>query len=136
MQLSLDALVQWQTETTKVLVERVLWIDPTGEHVVTIDINPKNKKAWPVLQEGTRLEAALEAGDARVIKDDPYQYLRQPDTQFPKEHCNHRDATWGVIEPILKDKGGQDRGGTIFLSHVLGPLVAKVHNEKKINKRC
>lgn len=135
MQLYINVLVQRQTETPEPLVERVLWIDPTGEHLVTIDINPKNKKAWPVLQEVARLELALAAGDARLIQDDPYQYLRQPDEHFSQEHRDHRDKVWGVVETILKDQKGQDRDGTLFLSHVLGPLVGKAHRTTKINKR-
>lgn len=135
MQIGVNALVQWQTETSEPLIERVLWIHPAGKHLVTIDISPKNKKAWPVVQEWERLAQALATGDARFIKGDPYLYLLQPGTHFPAKHCKSRDKAWEVLKAIVQDENGQDRGGACFLSHVLGPLVAEAHSTTKINKR-
>lgn len=135
MHIRVNALVQWQTKTAGPLVERVLWIHPAGTHLVTIDISPANKKAWPVMQEWERLGHALAIGNACFISSDPYQHLLQPDTHFPKKHCDKREAIWDVIKTIVQDEHGQDRGGTLFLSHNLGPLVVEAHRMNKINKR-
>ncbi|HEY7414081.1 MAG TPA: Mu transposase C-terminal domain-containing protein [Ktedonobacteraceae bacterium] len=134
MQLYVDTLVQWTTTTPEPLVERILWIDPTGVHVVTIDISAKNKKARPTLQRRARLEHALAAGDARLLELDPYGYLKQPDEHFPSEHRDQREAAWKVLQQILKDDHGQDRDG-IFLPHVLRPLIRTLHRTTGLDKR-
>ena len=48
MSLCLNMLLEWQRDEADTRIERLLWLDPSGTDVVTIEIN--NRKALPKWQ--------------------------------------------------------------------------------------
>ena len=109
--------------------ERVLWIHPSGDSLVTIDINRKNKHALPLWRTREQIEAALEASDIRVVETDPYAVLLIRLEPIPKNHCERRDKAWDVISTLVEDKSGQ-----IFDPQIRGPLITKIMKEKGARK--
>ncbi|WP_041565659.1 hypothetical protein [Nostoc punctiforme] len=58
MNLYENMLIELQNEYGDIFtVIRLLWIDPSGTDIVTIDLN--NSKAFPVLQRAEEIETAL-----------------------------------------------------------------------------
>lgn len=118
MDLYKNVLLEWCDETGQSRVERLLWFEPGGEVAVTIRID--DPKAQPVQRIRGELEAAVEAGDARVLTIDPYAPLCQrPEQEIKKAHRRHRDESWERIAPLVE--GGDPR---IFAFHARRSPVA------------
>lgn len=106
-------------------IDRVLWIDPSGFEVVTIDIFLPN--ALPVAQTCNDIETALLAHDAQILEVDPYASLLRPEDLIPEKHRSRRDATWEVIAPLVEDPERK-----IFDSQGRGKLLNEY--EKKVGR--
>ena len=63
MKLAVNVVIQWLGDGSPVHIERVLFIDPSGTDMVTIDIDPENKKALPVWRTCEEISVALAASD-------------------------------------------------------------------------
>ncbi len=66
MDLGINQLLQWCDEGAR--IERVLWIEPTEQRLVTIDVT--DKQAWPSYMDRLALEHHLAIGDIRVLDED------------------------------------------------------------------
>ena len=123
MNLAINQLLQWCDEGAR--IERVLWIERTGQRLVTIDV--EDKQAWPSYVDRPTLEHHLAIGDIHVQDEDMYGYLCQQDEAFPLSHIERRDEAWKVIEDIVAPQeieGIEGSGdGAIFNSSILDPLV-------------
>jgi putative transposase len=120
MDLGINQLLQWCDEGAH--IERVLWIDRTGQRLVTIDV--EDEQAWPSYVDRSTLEHHLAIGDIRVLDDDVYGYLHQQDEAFTLSQIERRDEAWKVIEDIVapqKVEGLVD--GPFYSSYILDPLV-------------
>jgi hypothetical protein len=115
MKLFVNMLLEWQSET-ETRTERLLWIDPSGTDVVTIEI--LNPKALPVFQKHKDIEAAIASNQARVLEVDPYASLLRPEETIPEKHRRRRDEAWEVIVQLVEDTSGQ-----IFFAHGRGTLL-------------
>ncbi|MBC1240558.1 DDE-type integrase/transposase/recombinase [Nostoc sp. 2RC] len=94
-------LIELQNEDSNLFtVIRLLWIDPSGIDVVTIDLN--NSKAFPVLRRVEEIEAALAEQKASILDTDPYAYLYRPEDLIPETHRNFRDNAWNKIALIIE----------------------------------
>lgn len=101
MDLYKNMLFEWDGEPEQRRVERLLWFEPDGEMAVTICID--DPKARPVRCVRGELEAAVEAGEARVLTVDPYAPLCQrPEQEIKKAHRRHRDKYWDRIAPLVE----------------------------------
>lgn len=101
MDLYKNMLFQWDGEAGQGRVERLLWFEPDGEMAVTIGVD--DPKARPVQRVRGELEAAVEAGEARVLTADPYALLCQrPEGEISKKHRRHRDKYWERIAPLVE----------------------------------
>src|SRR5216683_914070 len=134
--LCLNTLLEYRLGDGKTRIERILWIDPLGDPIVTIDINRKNKHALPIWKTRGEIESALETAVATIIDDDPWAALLHPNANFSEERekvrevqekmrQEHRDRAWNAIELLVKDKDGK-----IFDPRQRGPLIAS-HTRKK-----
>ncbi|MDZ8035392.1 Mu transposase C-terminal domain-containing protein [Nostoc sp. DedSLP04] len=100
MSLLVNMLLEWQNTDTEIHIERVLWIDPSGTDVVTIEIN--NSKALPKWQKSKELEAAIASREIRILEVDPYAGLLRPENSILQNHLNRRDRAWEVISPLVE----------------------------------
>jgi putative transposase len=122
---SINMLIQWQNDrgdwedqTGKTYIERVVWINDLATHVATIDIDPANTVAWPYIRRRTELDQGFEEGRARVTTQDPYFRLYRLDKDIKEEHRKRRDRAMASIRPIV-----ENHGMDLLDSKVLGPLI-------------
>src|SRR5260370_35041119 len=111
-----NTLLEYRLDAGKTRTERILWIDPSGELFVTIDIDRRNKHALPVWKTREEIESALETGNASIGASDIWAVLLRHDDK-PSENKrlekrriirqNHRDRPWVAIEPLVQDKSGR-----------------------------
>jgi putative transposase len=118
MNLHVNMLIEWIGEGTESRIERVLWIDPTGEHVAVIDI--LNRTALPVLCESDMIQDALDAMEARILTIDPYAIQHRPEEDIPIQHREIRDRAWESIAPLVEIPNT-----TFFSPRTRGWLIAK-----------
>lgn len=123
MDLAVNQLFQWCDEEAR--IERILWIEPAGQRLVTIDM--AEEKAWPSFVDRSFLEHHFNSGDIRLLDADMYGHLRQPDSAFPLSHIKQRDKAWKIIEDIVAPQVGEGKEGpsdrAIFHPSVLGPIL-------------
>jgi putative transposase len=124
-----NTLLEYRDEDGATRTERILWINPSGDYIVTIDINRENKRALPLWRTREEIESALEASSVRVVETDPYAVLLIRPEPIPKTYLEHRDRAWNVIETLVEDKSGQ-----IFDPGIRGPLITKIMKEKEVRK--
>ena len=122
-----NMLIEWQGIDGGMRIERVLWANPSGEHIVTIDI--QNERALPSWQKYEAIEIALASNQACVLEIDPYAKLHRPEDTIPANHRKYRDKAWAVIEPLVEDKSGK-----IFVRAERGPLVKAAVERTKLTK--
>lgn len=118
MKLLVNQLLEWHSnEKAATQIDRVLWIDPDGTDVVTIDINhPQAQPIWHKLQH---LLAALADGNASILQTDPYTVRRQPESEIPAEQRQKRDRAWSAIAPIIAS------GELVFFPSKRGQLITQ-----------
>src|SRR5260221_7641212 len=119
MELAVNQLFQWCDEEAR--IERILWIEHTGQRLITIDVT--DEKAWPSFADRPSFEQRIASGDIRHLDTEVYGYLRQPDDAFPLSHIERRDGAWKVIEDIVASQEGGPDVGAICDESILGPLV-------------
>lgn len=116
MYLYVNMLIDWMTENPEPNIERVLWMNVDGTHVVMIDIF--DLKALPVLREYGEIQEAIAVNEARVLEVDPYAILQQPEDDIPIDHRLFRDKAWESIAALIEDPSG-----SLFDPQTRGPLV-------------
>jgi Mu transposase, C-terminal len=129
-----NTLLEYRLDAGKTRTERVLWIDPSGDLFVTIDIDRKNKHALPVWKTREEIKSALGAGSASIAASDPWAVLQLHDDK-PLENKRleerrikrqkHRDRAWAAIEPLVKDKSSR-----LFDPNQRGALIADLARKK------
>ncbi len=123
-----NTLLEYRLNEGKTRTERILWIDPSGDLFVTIDIDRRNKHALPIWKTREEIKSALATGSANIAASDPWAVLLlhedKPleDKRLEKRRImrqKHRDRAWAAIEPLIKDKSGR-----LFDPHQRGELIA------------
>lgn len=102
MNLCVNQLVEWQLQFGQTHIERLLWIDPDGTDLVTIELG--NSRALPIRRFSSEIEVALTSNSARILGVDPYSNLLRPESDIPKNHRQYRDEAWAVIDPLVSDE--------------------------------
>src|SRR6266566_5130409 len=130
-----NTLLEYRLNEGKTRTERVLWIDPSGDLFVTIDIDRRNKHALPIWKTREEIKSALATGSANIAASDPWAVLLlhedKPleDKRLEKPRImrqKHRDRAWAAIEPLVKDKSGR-----LFDPHQRGALIANLARKKR-----
>ena len=101
--LLLNNLISWEVSVggqQTQFVERVLWMEPGGPLVVTIEIFDKH--SLPAVRTYDEITGAIAAKDAQILKNDPYESLRRPDSSIKRKHQEVRDKAWKCIEPLVE----------------------------------
>ncbi|MBN3879590.1 MULTISPECIES: Mu transposase C-terminal domain-containing protein [unclassified Nostoc] len=114
MSLFVNMLLEWQNSTNEPHIERVLWIDPSGTDVVTIEII--NRKSLPIWQKCKEIETAILAQEVHILTVDPYGIMLRPESVIPENHQKHRDQAWEVIASLVESEN-------LFNPRDRGPLV-------------
>lgn len=135
-----NMLIKYRFDEGKILTERILWIDPSGKNIVTIDINRKNKHALPIWKTRQEIEYALEMEQASIVDADPWAVLlfpkvipskesqkkREKRESSQKKREERRDRAWVAIEHLVAENCAQ-----LFDPHQRGPLIAAQARGKK-----
>jgi putative transposase len=101
MNLFKNMVFEWTNVPSPNGVERLLWIHPGNEYVWTIRIF--GRKVRPVKLRRDHLEAAIAAGDARVLAVDPHSSVCRPDGDISKKRRRDRDKAWAIIGPLVEE---------------------------------
>ncbi len=83
------------------VMERVLWIDPSGQGVYVINVNARG--ALPVFRESSEMDQLREEGAFRQARTDPW-LLPASDDVIPPVHRARRDNAWALIKPLVFDQ--------------------------------
>src|SRR5947209_3599557 len=119
------ALIQTTDGEGQNVTERVLRVSPLGGDLITIDIF--HPRALPVRRKRVDLEAAIAAGDTRVLDADPYASLRRPEHEIDERHRELRDRGYAAISPLV---GREDEH--VFDPQTRGPLVKALAKSMRI----
>jgi putative transposase len=101
MILTVNMLIGWLPDPPEaLLVERILWLDPLGNDLASIDI--QSATALPVLRRTDQVLADLHTGRAQVVDEDTVALqLVRADVAIPLAHRTIRDARWSLIAPLV-----------------------------------
>jgi len=113
-----NMVIQWQTDGDAPLVERIVWLDPSGGLVATIDIFAR--APMPEVRTHEEVAAALRDGEARAIKD-PYASLIPSGDGISEAATRARDKALDDIAPLIEDTRGV---GRMFTSKGRGALLS------------
>jgi putative transposase len=102
MHLERKMLLAWQESTdeqSEPRVERILWIEPSELHVVTIEIH--GELSLPILRTYESIVSALDTGAAHILFEDPYASLCRQEQDIKENHRERRDRAWERIAPLV-----------------------------------
>src|SRR2546423_15512817 len=98
MNLCINMLIEWLREDANSLIERLLWLDPSGTDLVTIDISLKNTRALPRLRTREEIELAYASAGIRTLNTDPFAKLDRSEAKIPADQREDRETAWQIIE--------------------------------------
>lgn len=120
---TVNQLLRWVEDNR---LERVLWVDLSGNGLYVIDISLKT--ALPRLLDGAFLKKAFSEGRAVLEPGDPTLRLLPQDSLSPKQ-LERRDSAWMIITSIIQSQPG------IFTADQRGPLVRKAMKDHQVTKQ-
>jgi hypothetical protein len=120
---TVNQLLRWVEEGR---VERVLWVDLSGNGLFVIDI--EGKTALPQFWDKTGLDFARSDGRLTVESTDPTMRFL-PEDRVPPKQRERRDSVWAIIRPLIS------RMPDIFVTDKRGQLVRKAVDEHHITKQ-
>ena len=120
-------LIHWPNQQGPPLVDRLLWLDPTGTDAVVIRLG--DRKAMPRWLKCEAMKAALVAGEARELEEDPYKDLWRAEKDIKPKHRERRDSAWEKIASLVTGADCE----RIFFSKARGSLVKAASAQHKIS---
>jgi putative transposase len=128
-----NMLLEFRLEDGKTRTERILWIEPSGDLFVTIDIDRKNKRALPIWKTREEIESALETGNAGTVTTDPWAVLPCLHDALPEESKKirqaYRERAWEAIKSLVQVKSSR-----LFDPRQRGQLIAALARGNKEEK--
>ena len=128
-----NMVIEWISHDGPARIERVLWTNPTGTHVVTIHIrnrgDVKDVRARPELRTWAELDAAILKGEAKILDGDPYAVPLLLPRELSKKQRARRDLLWGAIAPLV-----QLDDPSIFAPDLYSKLVSAVVKRTKLTR--
>lgn len=97
--------------------QRVLWVEPDEDMLVTIGIQPKLKR--PNVHSLQEVMAFLDDGRLQRVEVKLRPYLFQAEEAIPRRSLDVRDRAWAIIKPLVHD----DRIPDIYLPRTRGHLI-------------
>jgi Integrase core domain/Mu transposase, C-terminal len=120
---TINQLLRWVAEGR---VERVLWVDLSGNGLFVIDI--EGKTALPRFWDKTGLDLARSDGRLTVESTDPAMRFL-PEDRVPLKQRERRDSAWAIIRPLISIQPD------IFVSDKRGRLVCQAVDEHRTTKQ-
>ncbi len=121
MDLLKNSLLAWRNPSNleqTLSTDRILCFANSGNEVWTINIC--KKKGMPVLRSMAQVASAIQTGEATVVTEDPYAYLRTSDAELSDDKCRVRDDLNAILGPYLEAHGDalltKTRRGAIILN--------------------
>jgi Mu transposase, C-terminal len=125
-----NMLLEFHPEDGKTRTERILWIEPSGDLFITIDIDRKNKRALPIWKTREEIESALETGNAGIVTTDPWAVLLCLYDALPEESKKirqaYRERAWEAIKSLV-----QEKSSTLFNPRQRGQLITSLARGNK-----
>lgn len=117
-------LIAWQspagvedTDQSGRRVERVLWLNPSSDVAIVIDIFDPH--AFPIMRTLTALTSSLNNKSAFIQHDDPFSKLLVPEEKIDVKHKRDRDQAWEEIAPLLENESPE----FMLYRWVRGPII-------------
>ena len=98
MTLVCNSIIEWPNDDTPDAtprLDRILWITPRGDQVVTFCLTCPT--ALPVWQSSEALQVAFRHHQARLLSSDPFFFFFFIDKTIPLSHRSRRDRAWAFI---------------------------------------
>ena len=127
--LAINTIIEWLPvqDDEAPLLERILWIDPTGEHVVLMPLSDTD--SLPLWKPVADIEAAIESGSTFIRKIDPFAAKVHPDPAFLAQHRQRMEAAWNIIQDMVKAEPN------IYLEDERGALIQEASEQFKTAKK-
>ncbi|MBY0246356.1 MAG: transposase family protein [Nitrospiraceae bacterium] len=81
-------------------IERILYFASNGEEAWMINLS--KKKGLPHSRPMAQVRTAIQTGEATIVTEDPYAYLRTSDAELSHEKCQVRDHLHAILGPYLE----------------------------------
>ncbi|GAX88420.1 helix-turn-helix domain-containing protein [Effusibacillus lacus] len=123
-----NTVVEWKHSETdeEGYIERILWVDPRRDIVVTIAMN--DDKAMPLVRTFDEYTSNLIDRKHKVIEWTDSNILLLPDESIPEKHKQIRDKAWHIIGPLVTEEPD------IYDPKMRGLLVSEVVKNHGIHK--
>ncbi|MDD2336635.1 MAG: Mu transposase C-terminal domain-containing protein [Geobacteraceae bacterium] len=118
----INSIIEWIAENDNTLMERVLWVEHSGESIIVISLD--DLKALPFFRMKAEIEKGMSEGIAILRPIDPYSILASPAPNFLAKHREERDRAWEIIKVLAMDVP------FIYYENYRGPAVRKIAKEK------
>ncbi|AFZ11597.1 Integrase catalytic region [Crinalium epipsammum PCC 9333] len=125
MNLYVNQLLEW-VGLTPPKIERLLWIEPAGNWVVTIEMC--STKALPIWQRMVDILEALVTSKLRILEIDSYAFSALSELEIPVHYRQHRDKAWTIIGNCVSDE-------RVFIPKERGALILAMMAQKGCTKR-
>jgi hypothetical protein len=99
---------------------RVLWISPTGEDVVVMNINNLRQLDFPYFLKQDHLLEEIESGRAKVVELKNDLRILSPSPAYLEKLLGRRDEKWEFIKDIVIAESDT------YLSERRGPMIAEI----------
>lgn len=118
MEILKNQLLRWNiTSETEEKIDRILWLDPSGTDIFTIDV--VSPYAHPVLHKRSEIEAALLANKASFLDHDPYLQSHGFGETLTEGRRKFRDEAWEAVSIVVAG------GDLVFDPHHRSQLIKK-----------
>jgi len=97
--------------------QRVLWVEPDEDKLVTIGIQPALKR--PEVHSLQEVKDLLDDGSLQRVEVKLRPYLFQAEEAILRRSLDIRDRAWAIIEPLVRE----DRIPDIYLPRTRGHLI-------------
>jgi hypothetical protein len=113
---AVNNLIQRNSQSSKVVTERVLWLDEVEDSAFVIEV--EGSKGLPRHVEVSELKEEAEAGRISVLTED--KWARVLDERWLSDKQKSiRDKAWEIIEPLVVS----DAELGIFVKKIRGSLI-------------
>lgn len=131
MNLLKNTLLAWRNPAN---FEQILSIDRfltfTSSGAEAWVINVTKKKGMPQRRSMTQVEQAIQTGEATLVNEDPYAYLRTSDAELSEDKRKKRDELYAVLGPYIETYGND-----LLTKSRRGAIIVKILEETTWQKK-
>ncbi len=125
--ISENDLIEWVSNSEDLgPIERILWIDPIRNFIITIEIN--NEKALPIRHNYDEYLELLNVKPYQLISWINKSISFLPDQEIPKKHLDIREKAWEIVGKIVAEEPD------IYDAKLRGVMVKEVQEKTGVHK--